>query len=63
MATLLQQDIERYTSYQEIAHDGLCRCHPNDETRFKEIIKSHEAIIAAMKNLDIALRNYNHCEG
>lgn len=47
---ILDADIERYTAYLEFAQDGLYRCHPKDEPRFKELAEGYKRIIEALEN-------------
>jgi hypothetical protein len=47
---ILDADIERYTSYLEFTLDGLYRCHPKDEPRFKELKQGYEKILEALEN-------------
>lgn len=49
--TIIERDIESYTSYKEFAQDGLYNCHPNDEQYFKKIIKHYDEIIDSLEKL------------
>lgn len=46
---ILDLDIQRYIGYSEFAQDGLYRCHPNDEPRFKELLNGYNKIIEALE--------------
>lgn len=54
--TIIQKDIERYTSYMEFAQDELFRCHPNSEKRLQNIIMQYCKVIKELELLAEALK-------
>jgi hypothetical protein len=55
---IVDEDIQLYTASMEFAQDGLYRCHPNDEARFKKLIKKYESVLNALEDLKQTLDHY-----
>lgn len=55
---IIDEDIQLYTASLEFAQDGLYRCHPNDESRFKELITGYERVLISLDSLKTILNKY-----
>jgi hypothetical protein len=55
---IIDEDIQFYTASMEFAQDGLYQCHPNDEDRFKELIRKYENVLNTLESLKKTLDFY-----